>query len=120
MDVSVGVPVHPAKEKPPINVVGDVGGRIAIMVVSVFHIINLVFKLLIQSILIYSNNNHRAWVLGMFVVYFLLLEYVKNSFLNTHKKGNCVIEQFYKRRPAAKIQPASAINLALNSLKLLS
>ncbi|CAB0031545.1 unnamed protein product [Trichogramma brassicae] len=30
--VSVGVPVHPAKEKPPINVVGDVGGRIAIMV----------------------------------------------------------------------------------------
>jgi hypothetical protein len=34
MDASVGVPVHPAKEKPPINVVGDVGGRIAIMVVS--------------------------------------------------------------------------------------
>jgi hypothetical protein len=34
MDVGVGVPVHPAKEKPPINVVGDVGGRIAIMVVS--------------------------------------------------------------------------------------
>lgn len=36
MDVSVGVgvPYHPAKEKPPINVVGDVGGRIAIMVVS--------------------------------------------------------------------------------------
>lgn len=33
MDVSGGVPVHPAKEKPPINVVGDVGGRIAIMVV---------------------------------------------------------------------------------------
>lgn len=35
MDVSVGVgvPYHPAKEKPPINVVGDVGGRIAIMVV---------------------------------------------------------------------------------------
>ncbi|XP_062537242.1 phosphoribosyl pyrophosphate synthase-associated protein 2-like [Armigeres subalbatus] len=32
MDVSGGVPVHPAKEKPPINVVGDVGGRIAIMV----------------------------------------------------------------------------------------
>lgn len=32
MDVSVGVPAHPAKEKPPINVVGDVGGRIAIMV----------------------------------------------------------------------------------------
>uniref|UniRef100_A0A023F9K4 Putative ribose-phosphate pyrophosphokinase n=1 Tax=Triatoma infestans TaxID=30076 RepID=A0A023F9K4_TRIIF len=27
-----GVPWHPAKEKPPINVVGDVGGRIAIMV----------------------------------------------------------------------------------------
>lgn len=36
MDVSVGVPIHPAKEKPPINVVGDVGGRIAIMVVSIF------------------------------------------------------------------------------------
>jgi phosphoribosylpyrophosphate synthetase len=33
MDVGVGVPQHPAKEKPPINVVGDVGGRIAIMVV---------------------------------------------------------------------------------------
>ncbi|KAF5293619.1 hypothetical protein FQA39_LY03104 [Lamprigera yunnana] len=32
MDAGVGVPVHPAKEKPPINVVGDVGGRIAIMV----------------------------------------------------------------------------------------
>ncbi|KAL5239959.1 hypothetical protein ACI65C_007369 [Semiaphis heraclei] len=32
MDVGVGVPQHPAKEKPPINVVGDVGGRIAIMV----------------------------------------------------------------------------------------
>lgn len=38
MDVSVGVPVHPAKEKPPINVVGDVGGRIAIMVVSVWRL----------------------------------------------------------------------------------
>lgn len=35
MDVSVGVPAHLAKEKPPINVVGDVGGRIAIMVVSI-------------------------------------------------------------------------------------
>jgi len=35
MDVGVGVPQHPAKEKPPINVVGDVGGRIAIMVVGV-------------------------------------------------------------------------------------
>lgn len=34
MEVGVGVPMHPAKEKPPINVVGDVGGRIAIMVVS--------------------------------------------------------------------------------------
>lgn len=34
MDVGVGVPLHPAKEKPPISVVGDVGGRIAIMVVS--------------------------------------------------------------------------------------
>lgn len=33
MDAGVGVPAHPAKEKPPINVVGDVGGRIAIMVV---------------------------------------------------------------------------------------
>ncbi|XP_055604693.1 phosphoribosyl pyrophosphate synthase-associated protein 2 isoform X2 [Uranotaenia lowii] len=32
MDVSGGVPVQSAKEKPPINVVGDVGGRIAIMV----------------------------------------------------------------------------------------
>ncbi|XP_046663307.1 phosphoribosyl pyrophosphate synthase-associated protein 2 [Homalodisca vitripennis] len=32
MDMGVGVPQHPAKEKPPINVVGDVGGRIAIMV----------------------------------------------------------------------------------------
>ncbi|CAH1100114.1 unnamed protein product [Psylliodes chrysocephalus] len=32
MDAGVGVPVHIAKEKPPINVVGDVGGRIAIMV----------------------------------------------------------------------------------------
>jgi len=31
MDIG-GVPQHPAKEKPPINVVGDVGGRIAIMV----------------------------------------------------------------------------------------
>lgn len=31
-DVSGGFPAHPAKEKPPINVVGDVGGRIAIMV----------------------------------------------------------------------------------------
>lgn len=33
MEVGVGVPVHPAKEKPPINVVGDVSGHIAIMVV---------------------------------------------------------------------------------------
>lgn len=32
MDAGVGVPAHPAKEKPPINIVGDVGGRIAIMV----------------------------------------------------------------------------------------
>ncbi|KAL4718080.1 hypothetical protein ACJJTC_018226 [Scirpophaga incertulas] len=32
MDVTVGVPAHPAKEKPPINIVGDVAGRIAIMV----------------------------------------------------------------------------------------
>lgn len=34
MEVGVGVPMHTAKEKPPINVVGDVSGRIAIMVVS--------------------------------------------------------------------------------------
>lgn len=34
MDVPDSVPIHPAKEKPPMNVVGDVGGRIAIMVVS--------------------------------------------------------------------------------------
>jgi len=34
MEVGVGMPLHPAKEKPPISVVGDVGGRIAIMVVS--------------------------------------------------------------------------------------
>lgn len=32
ISVSVGVPGHPPKEKPPINVVGDVNGRIAIMV----------------------------------------------------------------------------------------
>lgn len=32
VSLSVGVPVHPPKEKPPINVVGDVSGRIAIMV----------------------------------------------------------------------------------------
>lgn len=32
MGVGVGVPQHPAKEKPPINIVGDVSGRIAIMV----------------------------------------------------------------------------------------
>ncbi|RXG59918.1 Phosphoribosyl pyrophosphate synthase-associated protein 2 [Armadillidium vulgare] len=32
MDISDGVPALTAKEKPPINVVGDVGGRIAIMV----------------------------------------------------------------------------------------
>ena len=33
MDAAGGMPVLTAKEKPPINVVGDVGGRIAIMVV---------------------------------------------------------------------------------------
>lgn len=33
MDAARGMPVMTAKEKPPINVVGDVGGRIAIMVV---------------------------------------------------------------------------------------
>lgn len=38
MDAGVGVPVHIAKEKPPINVVGDVGGRIAIIVVR--HLFN--------------------------------------------------------------------------------
>jgi len=32
MDAAGGMPVLTAKEKPPINVVGDVGGRIAIMV----------------------------------------------------------------------------------------
>ncbi|XP_037812309.1 phosphoribosyl pyrophosphate synthase-associated protein 2 isoform X1 [Lucilia sericata] len=32
VSVSVGVPDHPPKVKPPINVVGDVSGRIAIMV----------------------------------------------------------------------------------------
>lgn len=49
MDVSVGVPQHPAKEKPPINVVGDVGGRIAIMVVSkdIKHNKNMVPKCII-------------------------------------------------------------------------
>ena len=34
MDIGGGVPTLQPKEKPPINVVGDVGGRIAIMVVS--------------------------------------------------------------------------------------
>jgi hypothetical protein len=38
MEMDVGVPQHPAKEKPPISVVGDVGGRVAIMVVSSFSI----------------------------------------------------------------------------------
>lgn len=33
MEMGGGVPQHPAKEKPPINIVGDVSGRIAIMVV---------------------------------------------------------------------------------------
>lgn len=41
MEVGVGVPIHPAKEKPPINVVGDVSGRIAIMVVSSFLLITI-------------------------------------------------------------------------------
>lgn len=40
MDVAVGVPVHYAKEKPPINVVGDVSGRIAIMVVCILIVLN--------------------------------------------------------------------------------
>lgn len=43
MDVSVGVPIHYAKEKPPINVVGDVGGRIAIMVVCMRRLIPFVW-----------------------------------------------------------------------------
>lgn len=37
--MDIGMPVVPSnlpKEKPPINVVGDVGGRIAIIVVSHF------------------------------------------------------------------------------------
>lgn len=34
MDVEVGIPQHPVKEKPSIYVVGDVGNRIAIIVVS--------------------------------------------------------------------------------------
>lgn len=34
MDVGVGIPQHSVKEKPPIYVVGDVGNRIAIIVVS--------------------------------------------------------------------------------------
>ena len=37
ISVSVGVPDHPPKVKPPINVVGDVGGRIAIMVVNIYY-----------------------------------------------------------------------------------
>ncbi|KAJ8983647.1 hypothetical protein NQ317_019566 [Molorchus minor] len=32
MEAGNGVPAHPAKEKPPMNVVGEVGGKIAIMV----------------------------------------------------------------------------------------
>lgn len=35
ISVSVGVPEHPQKVKPPLNLVGDVNGRIAIMVVSI-------------------------------------------------------------------------------------
>lgn len=50
MDAGVGVPVHIAKEKPPINVVGDVGGRIAIMVVRCTFLFN------IQRILRYSQE----------------------------------------------------------------
>lgn len=44
MEVGVGVPSHPAKEKPPINVVGDVNGRIAIMVVRFIYFIIPVIK----------------------------------------------------------------------------
>jgi len=47
MDVPDSVPIHPAKEKPPMNVVGDVGGRIAIMVVS-----NLRYKKRIGTIIL--------------------------------------------------------------------
>lgn len=57
MDVSVGVPVHPAKEKPPINVVGDVGGRIAIMVVS-----ELFFKLQKILLFLHSNFNYQSFI----------------------------------------------------------
>lgn len=48
MDVGVGVPQHPAKEKPPINVVGDVGGRIAIMVVRVLLGISVLYDAFFQ------------------------------------------------------------------------
>lgn len=54
MDAGVGVPAHPAKEKPPINVVGDVGGRIAIMVVCIIIYLNHIFckQFLLQDDLI--------------------------------------------------------------------
>lgn len=51
MDAAGGMPVMTAKEKPPINVVGDVGGRIAIMVVRckkfilIGHTIMIVYSL---------------------------------------------------------------------------
>lgn len=38
--MSVGVPEHPQKVKPPLNLVGDVNGRIAIMVVSIMSLGN--------------------------------------------------------------------------------
>ena len=46
--MDIGMPVVPSnlpKEKPPINVVGDVGGRIAIIVVCLTYHVQLVFSL---------------------------------------------------------------------------
>lgn len=64
MDVSVGVPVHPAKEKPPINVVGDVGGRIAIMVVrsniNLFSLVLFLFLSSIKYISLWVNYDDRV------------------------------------------------------------
>lgn len=56
MEVGVGVPMHPAKEKPPINVVGDVGGRIAIMVVCKLRYVRT-FKKLMASCKSYVTVN---------------------------------------------------------------
>jgi hypothetical protein len=55
MDVSVGVPVHPAKEKPPINVVGDVGGRIAIMVVS-SHVCAMIISVTCLQFIVHTQD----------------------------------------------------------------